>query len=145
MLTMERSSQSERSKYSILVNKLSRRFEMLDNNISTEERRNIVDHFCHQLLNSGYSGDKVREIVISGLKGIKRKEEKRKSRENRYRGASETLGERLERKLTEATNWYKNEENTELTEEAKVSLKQVEGNWKRYRSMKRKRKLEEKD
>ena len=77
ILTMERSSQSERSKFSILVNEINRRFEMLDSQISIDEKIGIVDHFCQQLKNSGYSDDKIREVVTSGLKGVKRKDIRR--------------------------------------------------------------------
>ena len=105
ILTMERSSQSERSKFSILVNELNRRFEMLDEDISIEEKKGIINHFSQQLVNSGYSKDKIREIICSGLKGVMRKEMKRKERNSRYRGAHETLGERLNKKLLEATTW----------------------------------------
>ena len=42
VLTMKRSSQSEQSKYSILVNELGRRFEVLDSRISLKEKIEIL-------------------------------------------------------------------------------------------------------
>ena len=86
---MERSSQSERSKYSILVNELNRRFEMLEDNKDSSEKIKIVDHYSQQLINSGYSKEKVRDIVRSGPKGIMRKESKRMKLSFKYRGAHE--------------------------------------------------------
>ena len=52
VLTMKKSSMSEQSKFSILVNELHRRFEVLDRKISIEEKISIVDHYTQQLINS---------------------------------------------------------------------------------------------
>ena len=75
ILTMKNSSQSEQSKYSILVNKLTRRFEVMDSEIELKEKIEIIDHYTQQLVNSGYACDQIRVIIESSLKGIKRKEE----------------------------------------------------------------------
>ena len=107
IMTMKRSSQSEQSKFSILVNKLSRRFEVLDSQIEMSEKVEIIDHFTQQLKNSGYSNDQIREIIISGLKGVIRKEERKLNESKRYRSSADTLIERERKKLTESTNWYR--------------------------------------
>ena len=107
IFTMKRSSQSEQSKFSILVNELSRRFEVLDGQIDIEEKVAIVNHFTQQLVNSGYTRDQIREIIESGLKGIIRKEEKKLNEKYRYRSSQDTLEIRERKKLTESTNWYK--------------------------------------
>ena len=105
---MNASSQSEKSKISILVNELNRRLAMIDTEVEEEERVEIVDHFCKQLQNSGYSRDQIIEIVLSSLKGRKKKEEEIKNRgRNRFQSAAETLNERTRRKLLEAHSWYK--------------------------------------
>ena len=77
IMTMKRSSQSEQSKFNILVNELNRRFEVLDKDISLEERKNIVNHYTKQLVNSGYSTLQIKEIIESALKGVVRKQEKK--------------------------------------------------------------------
>ena len=105
ILTMNRSSQAENSKFSILVNELSRRFEMMDNKITTEEKIETIDHFTQQLVNSEYNEKQIKEIIVSSLKGIKRKERKVEERKSRYRSAEESLMERLNKKLLEATTW----------------------------------------
>ena len=56
ILTMSRSTQAENSKFSILVNELSRRFEMMDSQIDASEKIQTIDHFTQQLINSGYKG-----------------------------------------------------------------------------------------
>ena len=91
ILTMKRSSHSEQSKFSILVNELSRRFEVMDADISIEEKISIIDHYTQQLVNSGYGRDQIREIIESGLQGILRKEEAKRNRDKRYRSSKETL------------------------------------------------------
>ena len=61
ILTHKKSSQSEQSKYSILENELTRRFEVLDKDIENDEKVAIVDHYTQQLLDSGYSIEHARE------------------------------------------------------------------------------------
>ena len=107
MLTMNKSSQSENSKFSILVNELFRRFDMMDKKIEKDERIEIVDHFTHQLVNSGYNANQIKGIIISSLKGIMRKERRIAAGENKYRSAEESLVTRMNKKLLEATSWYK--------------------------------------
>ena len=109
-LTMQRSSQGEQSKYSILVNELARRFEVMAVDVSIEEKIAKIYHFTQQLVNSGYGYKQSREIVVSMLKGMKRKEEKRKRQEKRYLSAQDTLAERNLSRLMENTNWYKEKE-----------------------------------
>ena len=73
ILTCKESSMSEQSKYSILVNELMRRFEVMDDKIGLEEKTEKIDHFTKQLKNSGYSFEEAREIVQSCLKGVIKK------------------------------------------------------------------------
>ena len=81
---------------------------MLDREITTEERIQKVDHFTRQLVNSGYSWSQCREIIVSALKGILKKEiRERESGAERYRTGEESLEDRLKKHLTEATEWYK--------------------------------------
>ena len=59
---------------------LLRRFEVLDNMILIEEKIEIVTHYTQQLVNSGYLPDQIRDIIESSLKGVLRKEKKRKEK-----------------------------------------------------------------
>ena len=97
---MSKSSQSENSKFSILVNELTRRFIMMDKDIEIEEKIRIVDHFTQQLYNSGYKISQIRNIIESSLKGIKRKENSMNKRKNRYKCVSDTLEEKIIKKHT---------------------------------------------
>ena len=141
ILTHKKSSQSEQSKYSILVNELNRRFEVLDKEIENDEKVAIIDHYTQQLLNSGYSIEQVRDIIESSLKGIVRKEENRKLLVNRFKSAKETLEERNLKKLTEATTWYKEIENdTQESENAMKRKNDKEEKWNGWRKVNRKKK-----
>ena len=93
---------------------------MMDNGISNEEKIETINHFTQQLVNSGYKLPKIKDIVISSLKGIRRKEKKRESGESKYRSAEMSLEERMNKKLLEATSWYKDLKKTESTEEEKA-------------------------
>ena len=55
VLTMEKSSQADQSKISILVNELVRRFEVMDDKLEKKEQIEVIDHFTRQLKNSGYN------------------------------------------------------------------------------------------
>ena len=74
VLTEKRSAQSENSKFAILTNELNRRFLMMDKSIGINERVSKVDQFTQQMINSGYSWDQSREIVVSALKGVQKRE-----------------------------------------------------------------------
>jgi len=134
IMTMKRSSQSEQSKVSILVNELTRRFEVLDARIDIKEKVDIINHYTQQLLNSGYLQDQIRDIMISGLKGIHRKEERRKAALTRYKSSLDTLEERERKKLMEATNWYKKKNvNVEEEDNFKLVSLQENINWSKYK------------
>ena len=141
ILTEKRSSQSEQSKYSILVNELNRRFEVLDNKISISEKVEIVDHYTQQLVNSGYAPEQIRDIIERSLEGVVRKELKRENATHRFKSANETLEQRNIRKLTETTNWYRDVENKgEEKENAHERRKGKEGSWNGWRKANRRRK-----
>ena len=80
VLTKKRSSMPESSKFSILVNELNRRFEVMSNEISFEEKIAVIDKFTQQMVNSGYSYLQIREVIYSSLKGTLKKEERMKGK-----------------------------------------------------------------
>ena len=75
---MSRSGTSYRQKFQILSNELSRRLS----NIQTEEIEhqevlNKIEQFIKELKSSEYDQKQAREIVTSGLRGWKKKVERR--------------------------------------------------------------------
>ena len=117
------------------MNKLNRRFEVLDDKIDQKEKVEIIDHFMRQLKNSGYSHNKAYEIILSSVKGTLSKETRKSNLLSRYRSAAETLGKRLQKKLTEAVNWYRREKEKEEREDDCDwdEIKREEESWKYWR------------
>ena len=140
ILTQKRSSQSEQSKFSILVNELNRRFEVLDSKISNDEKVDIVNHYTQQLVNSGYSTTQIREIIESSLKGVVKKEENRRKACQRYKSARDTLEARNVKKLTEATTWYRGDLSDKEDDDKIRKKNEKEGNCSEWRKFTRKKK-----
>ena len=136
ILTQKFSSQSEQSKYSILVNELHRHLEVLDPKIENSEKVEIIDHFIQQLYNSDYDLNQISDIVESSLKGFLRKVERKKGNTSRYRKGEDTLVERERKKLLESTSWYRDKIN-DITDEAvdrdKLKMKCKTGSWRNFR------------
>ena len=143
ILTMKKSSQSENSKVSILTNELNRRFQMMDDLISIEEKVEKIDRFSQQLINSGYQWSQIRDIVVSSLRHVKREERVREKNGNaRYRTGEESLPVRLREKLLEVTEWYKRD--GERKKEGEEEIEQQESkefknkSWKGWRNSRKK-------
>ena len=85
VLTQKDSSQIENSKYSILVNEMQRRFDVMNSRIDIQEQVDTIYHFTQQLCYSGYPKTQIRDIVESGLKGVVREEKRRQDNVTRYR------------------------------------------------------------
>ena len=125
-----------------------RRFEVMDDKLEISEQVEVVDHFSSQLKNSGYSYKEAREITICALKGIIRKRENRKGETKRYKSSEETLETRLNKKLLEASTWFKEKEkesyekkereSIENKEEESERFKENTRSWKAWRKSKRK-------
>ena len=135
VLTQKRSSMSENAKVSILTNELNRRFEMVDDKIEKEEKTDIVNHFTQQLVNSGYAWPQIREIVTSSLKGICKKDLRRKeTNSKKFRTGEESLIAGIKKKLTENTEWYKSyeEEDGEIDNGETLESNEIKA-WKQWR------------
>ena len=105
---MADSAMSEKSKISILSQDLIRRMLCCSETIPDAERVQIIDNYIDRLVVSGYKPSQVKEIVESGLTGYTRKVERSiKSGIPLHRSAAATLKERISKKLTEKTDWYK--------------------------------------
>ena len=72
------------------------------------EIKEVIEHFIHQLKNSGYMRKQAREIVVCGVVGWRRKmERKEKAGQRQYQDATETLEERTNKKLLEKVTWFR--------------------------------------
>ena len=86
---------SENSKFSILLNKIVRRFQVRVDGLSEQKEISIVDHYTKQLRHSGYNHKQARDVVLSALKGILRKKENRSFIERKYKSGEEILEDRI--------------------------------------------------
>ena len=80
----------------------------MDTEITIEEKKEKIEHFTQQLINSGYGWSTIREVVISSLRSTIKKEKRRiELGEKRYRTGEESMETRIRNKLLEVTEWYK--------------------------------------
>ena len=119
---MARSAMSSQQKVQILSNELTRRmFNIKENNM--KENIRVMDEMASELKNSEYKYKTAREIIISGVRGLRTRLARREQKgQDKYRIAHKTLQTRLRKKLTERENWYKRTTETdEYNEEHEIN------------------------
>ena len=75
---MKKRSILENSKSMIPINELKKRFMMMDSRANTEAKIEKLNHFCRQLANPGYEWEQIREVTVSSLRGVIRREQQLK-------------------------------------------------------------------
>ena len=98
----------ENVKLKIVSNDLVRRLCNSMEDMGVEERMRVVDGYSQKLINSGYSIEQTRGIIVSGIKGYEGRR-RRCSLEGRklWRKAAESEGARIQKKLLSKKSWYK--------------------------------------
>ena len=87
---------------------LVRRLNNTRETMGAEELGAVVDGYGQKLINSGYSHDQVRRILVNGIKGFEgRKVRCSKEGRNLYRTAKESMGARFKKKMLSKYSWYK--------------------------------------
>ena len=90
LTVMQRSAMSENQKMAILSNELVRRVSNIHRDVLEEELEGVTEHYISQLKSSGYSRKQVRETVVCGLVGSRRKMERREKKgQKQYMEAKE--------------------------------------------------------
>ena len=144
-LLVERTSMSRQSIMAIMSNELVRRLDVLDENLEKEEVLSVVEKYIQQLVNSEFKWKQIRDIVVSGIKGFKRKEKiKKQKNEPRYRSRSQSLPARVKKKLCEKYNWFKARKEKECENE-KDDIVEKSDKWSHYRKKKSPIKVLEKE
>ena len=73
-------------------------------------------------------------MVVNSLKGTEKKMERKKETGKRYKSGEDSLDERIRKKLTESTTWYKDKI---VDEDAKGEPpKESHYKWRKYRERK---------
>ena len=123
-----------------MSNELIRRLEVISEDVDIGEKVRIVEQYTQQLVNSDYDWKFCREIIVSGLKGWKRKEaRKQKLSIPRFRSGQSSLKTRSDRKLMEKYDWFKKKYNIEDdndNDDSKVKNEKKSLNWKHYKRRK---------
>ena len=136
-LVMARSALSRHQLFNIMSNELIRRLEVISEDVDIGEKVRIVEQYTQQLVNSDYDWKFCREIIVSGLKGWKRKEaRKQKLSIPRFRSGQSSLKTRSDRKLMEKYDWFKKKYNIEDdndNDDSKVKNEKKSFNWKHYK------------
>ena len=85
-----------------------RRLQVIDDKLEIDETIKVVEQYIQQLINSEYNWKQIRDICVSALTGYKRQETVRKLRKlPKYRSGQQSLKSRMDKKLNEKFNWFK--------------------------------------
>ena len=107
--TIQRSSaMNENVKNQILSQDMIRRLMNTCENVGAETREQVVDQYAQKLINSGFSKEQTKRIVINGIRGFegKRRRRAKEGRELR-RTAAGSRCKRYREKLMGKTTWFK--------------------------------------
>ena len=97
-----------------LANEVERRLDSFSETVLMRERTSALNRFSQKLLNSGHSLATVRSVMVSGIKGYKRRVARCKAAGTpMHRSATESATTRRTKKLLAKTNWFRQSEDTE--------------------------------
>ena len=122
LVIMARSATPNQQKIQILSNELTRRLLNVNKNMNEQaEFDKVVNQFCQEARNSGYTHFTTKEMVISGVRAWKGRLSRRKELgQEEYRNATSTLKSRTRKKLVSRENWYKTQGKPKKTENKKT-------------------------
>ena len=132
---MSRAAMSQHQKMAILGNELMRRLNNIHEEVLEQEIEEVIEHYLSQLKNSGYTRKQAKDVVVCGVVGWRRRQERRSKRgQKMYLEAGETLEQRTRDKLLEKTSWYKTNLKRK-TEDAESQFQYTPPGKKRKRGM----------
>ena len=124
---MARSGMSNQQKLQILANELTRRLSNINkSNSCPNQYTNVINQYTQELKNSEYTFRTAREIVISGIRGLRTRIQLRERKnQNFYREAHTTARQRATKKLVSKETWYKEQdkENADSPEIQEITRK----------------------
>ena len=109
-VTVQRNTaMEENSKIKVLSNEMTRRLLNTKEDLGSEVRIAVVNDYCQKLCNSGYSNDKIRRIVLCGIKSYERKLRMSKTEGGRriHRSSKQSGASRYRKKVLGKTEWYR--------------------------------------
>ena len=116
-----------------MTNELRRRLEVIGENLTQNEKNEIIDVYTQQLINSEYNWRQARDIIVSGLKGQVRRE-KRRERLGipKFRSGKYSLNIRTEKRLLEKYNWFRRKKAEENEDKVESEDKKKDNRWCHY-------------
>ena len=107
-----RSAMSNQQRVQIMANELTRRLWNVDKNSNPQSEYNrVCNQLTQELRSSEYNHFTARQIIVSGIRGWKKRMEVReKNGQDMYRPAHKTAKARERKKLLERETWYKEKE-----------------------------------
>ena len=107
---MSRSGMALQQKVQILANELTRRISNINQkNNKIIEYIKVIEQYTRELKNSEYNHNTAREIILSGIRGLRTRKHLRKIKKQEfYRPAHKTAHLRAKKKLVSRESWYKN-------------------------------------
>ena len=91
-----------------LSQEVVRRCKNTSENLTQEEKDNVINRYAIKLLSSGHSRAQTHSIITAGLKGYEKMLQKQEEGiTNIHRPSSEGLAARNRKKLLSRTNWFK--------------------------------------
>ena len=105
----------ENQKIQSLVNDTVRRMGNTSELVDIGVRQGVVDNYGQKLLDSGYTLQQTRRILISGLKGYERKlwESRQPGGKPFHQNSGESSTRRRLKKLTGKSNWFRQKKDVE--------------------------------
>ena len=106
-----RTAMAEDSKMISLANEVIRRMLTTCKSTPQEDRNGILDDMAQKMTNSGYGIRQTRRVILSGIKGYEKMTRLEKQGKRRiHRTAGESSKTRASKKLTEKSEWFRNQE-----------------------------------
>ena len=104
----KRTAMEQNSKMQVVANDLVRRLCNTMEEVGGQEIIKVVDNYTQKLLNSGYTVEETRAIIVKGLKGYEgRKNRCKREGRSLWRTAAQSGGARQMKKLTAKSSWYR--------------------------------------
>ena len=98
----------ENTKQASLAQEMVRRMKNTSELLPMGERIVIVSKYAQKLLNSGYSHEQARKVIVNGLKGYEKKlRESKKGGKKLHLGARDLGGRRARKKLLAKSSWFR--------------------------------------
>ena len=92
----------------ILSHDMVRRLFNIREELGAANRGAMVDKYAKKLLQSGYTREQTKKLLLNGIKGFEKKRRSRLARGEKLRSTAKmSRRSRLTKKLLSKTNWYR--------------------------------------